>query len=273
MAKLTKLQRKAHAKACEMLQQDTLTIDERIFVLDNWHEGADHNNGAAGAHFTPNSLARDFAIDAGGGRRVIDLCAGIGSLAFWLTLDGRAAREGQRLVCVEMNPAYVEVGRKIVPEAEWITADVFDLPADLGYFDLAISNPPFGKVSRSRNAPRYHGGAFEFHVIDIASDLADRGAFIVPQGSAPFRFSGTRTYTEMSGDGVKAFTRMTGIELEPGCGIDTAYHQHEWRDVAPLCEVVLAEFDLVRARRSVSGLLAAAGVAAFAETPAQATLF
>jgi len=68
-------------------------------------------NGACGAHFTPAGLARDFAIDAGGGRRVIDLCAGIGGLGFWLDLDGRAGE----LVCVEVNPAYVEVGRKILP--------------------------------------------------------------------------------------------------------------------------------------------------------------
>lgn len=115
MAKLTKAQRKAHAEACKILQ-DALSIDEKIFVLENWHEGAEHMNGAIGAHFTPSGLARDFAIDAGGGRRVIDLCAGIGGLGFWLDLDGRAGE----MVCVEVNPAYVEVGRKILPQAQWI---------------------------------------------------------------------------------------------------------------------------------------------------------
>ena len=81
MAKLTKAQRKAHAEACKILQKDALSIDEKIFVLENWHEGAEHMNGAIGAHFTPSGLARDFAIDAGGGRRVIELCAGIGQSA------------------------------------------------------------------------------------------------------------------------------------------------------------------------------------------------
>lgn len=46
MAKLTKAQRKAHAEACKILQKDALSIDEKIFVLENWHEGAEHMNGA-----------------------------------------------------------------------------------------------------------------------------------------------------------------------------------------------------------------------------------
>lgn len=30
------------------------------------------------------------------------------------------------LVCVELNPRYVEVGHKVLPEAEWICGDIFD---------------------------------------------------------------------------------------------------------------------------------------------------
>lgn len=44
------------------------------------------------------------------------------------------------ITCVELNPHYVEVGKKVVPEATWICADVLDpfLPDLLGQFDFAI---------------------------------------------------------------------------------------------------------------------------------------
>ncbi|MBB3948463.1 hypothetical protein GGQ73_004450 [Rhizobium skierniewicense] len=72
-----------------------------------------------------------------------------------------------------------------MPEARWINADVFDYRAlDLDRYDIAIGNPPFGRVRRSATGPRYRGAEFEFHIIDIAAELADYGAFIVPQGSA-----------------------------------------------------------------------------------------
>ena len=81
MAKLTKARRKAHAEAEAILTKDKITDDERDFVFRSWHEGATHENGAAGAFFTPFDLACDFALD-GAGRRVIDLCAGIGVLSY-----------------------------------------------------------------------------------------------------------------------------------------------------------------------------------------------
>lgn len=83
MAKLTKAQRKAHQEAETILTQDRLSDDDKDFVFENWHQGAEHNIGTAGAFFTPTGLAADFAFD-GGGRRVIDLCAGIGVLAYYV---------------------------------------------------------------------------------------------------------------------------------------------------------------------------------------------
>lgn len=246
MAKLTKQERKNHGQACALLQKDVLTLDDKIFVLENWHEGANHENGERGAFFTPSGLARDFGIDAGGGGDVIDLCAGIGGLMFWLKLDGRIPG---RMVCVEINPAYIAVGRKILPDAEWIQADVFDQLADLGKFALAISNPPFGAVRRSGNAPRYSGRKFEYHVMDIAADLAETGAFIVPQTSAPFIYSGGGHYREKRDAEFAKFAADTGIVMTAGCGIDTAFYKNEWHGVAPICEVACIDFDQARRDR------------------------
>jgi hypothetical protein len=89
MAKLMKAQRKAHAEAKAILTKDRLTEDERGFVFRNWHEGANSISGAAGAFFTPYDLAGDFALDGAAGR-VIDLCAGIGVLSYFI---GERARE------------------------------------------------------------------------------------------------------------------------------------------------------------------------------------
>jgi predicted RNA methylase len=260
MAKLTKAQAKAHAEACAILGNDRLNDDEREFVIRNWQESASHINSIAGAFFTPLDLALDFTVEIQG-RRIVDLCAGIGCLslaAYWRAGFGNP----REIVCIEKNPDYVAVGRKVLPEAKWICADVFELRAlDLGRFDCAISNPPFGSTPRDARGPRYTGRAFEYHVIDLASDIADYGAFIVPQSSAPFAYSGERHYREAESDSYRTFRESTGIELLPNCGIDTSLHLGSWRGVAPKTEIVIAEFTRPEA------------VAADANIPPQLDLF
>ena len=240
MAKLTKPQIKAHAEAMALVDCDRpLKDDEKEFILDNWQESANHVNSSAGAFFTPRGLARDFAIEVNGGS-VIDLCAGIGSLGY------AVEEKCDRLVCVEINPDYARIGRRILPDALWIVASVFDL-ADLGRFDWAISNPPFGSIAAAGFEGRYTGSKFEYRLIEIASKLADFGAFILPQMSAPFRFSGQQTYQQDEGEQARKFREQTGILMEAGCGIDTSMYRNEWRGVSPVCEIVVCEFDRPKA--------------------------
>ncbi|SHN17078.1 methyltransferase [Roseibium suaedae] len=254
MAKLTKAQRKAHTEAEAILRKDRLSEDEKDFVFQNWHEGANHINGAAGAFFTPWGLAADFSIDAGGaGGRVIDLCAGIGILSYFLHHRAKWADNCPELTCVEVNPRYVEVGRKLLPEARWICADVFDWrdwQRELGgqHFDVAVSNPPFGAVRRTGNGPRYRGRQFEFHVIDIAAQLADRGAFIVPQTSAAFRYSGAQYFKRVEAGPAAEFERLTGYRMHEGAGVDTSMYKDDWKDTSIICEIACYEFDQDRAR-------------------------
>lgn len=251
---LTKAQAKAHADAERILEQGTLSHDEKLFILANWREDANHVNSTAGAFFTPWGLALDFALDAIGGGggplkalRIIDLCAGIGTLSLacaarhqWDEHNGAPPLD---ITCVEVNPAYVAVGRKILPEATWLQCSIFDLPP-IGRFDVAISNPPFGKIKRDGNAPRYTGGEFEYHVIDIAAGLADSGTFILPQMSAGFAFSGRPGFTEIDARKVQQFTRQTGIDIEPGIGIDTSYEGYgDWHGVKPVVEIVTCDFE------------------------------
>ena len=238
--KLTKQQSKRHEEACRLLEKDGLSLDERWFVIENWHEGATHNTGVLGAYFTPLDLARDFAIDVVGGR-IVDLCAGIGTLAF-ICLHTRYWDRAPRIVCIEINPGYVEVGKKILPEADWICADVFDAWQTVGRFDTAISNPPYGRIKAGGRAPRYGGSLFEYKLVDLAAHIADYGTFLLPQNSAGFRYSGRQFYDRYENDEYRRFESDTGLALEVGCGVDTSIYADDWRGVKPTCEVVCCDF-------------------------------
>ncbi|WP_051399805.1 N-6 DNA methylase [Haloechinothrix halophila] len=249
MAKLTKKQAQLHRQACELVEADRdLDEDEKEFVLDHWQESSTAANSLEGAFFTPRSLARDLSVDLVGmnATRILDLGAGTGRLAFecrrlfahrW---NGEPRRE---LVCVERNPAYLKVGRKVLPEATWIGADILDLPTmQLGKFDAAIGNPPFGAVARTGNAPGgYRGRRFEYHAIAIAALFARYGVFLVPQTSAPFRSSGQPNLTWDADEEYQRFHAATGLELQPGCGWDTSHYADDWHGVSPTVEIVTCD--------------------------------
>lgn len=245
MAKLSKQQAKAHEEAERILTKSKLTDDDRQFVIDNWQESATHINGLAGAFFTPWGLATDAMIELGGWQfegSVLDLCAGMGTLSLAAIEMSRVSR----IVCIELNPAYAEVGRKMVPDAEWITASVFQHDG-WGMFDHAISNPPFGKIGRDGNAPRYKNGEFEYHVIDIAAHHAKFGTFIIPGMSAGFTLSNDHGYRRSDNQKYAAFEKQTGIVLDAGCGIDTRVYSDRWHGVSPQVEIACAEFPPVDA--------------------------
>jgi predicted RNA methylase len=261
MAKLTRQQAAQHAKALNILENDVLTDEQKELVFINYQEGANNVNSEAGAFFTPLSMALEFAFDAqlDGAYTAIDLCAGIGALSHGLITRNRNIK---RLVCVDVNPEYVAVGKKLVPEAEWYCLDLADIEAlkALGSFDLAVSNPPFGNVRTFKNSEGafYTGAHAEYKVIDIAGMLADHGAFIIPQQSAPFKMAGVRSFEYLKDDQlsskIKAFTKQTNIYLEVGMGMDTSSclmfehwvddvcHKNDWHGVKPVVEFVHVEY-------------------------------
>lgn len=234
MSKLTKIQSKNHQKALDLVHSDrALSYEEKEFVLENYHESQGQLNTLAGAFFTPRGLARDFSIEVGG-KNIVDLCAGIGGLSF------ACAAPGRHITCVEQCDEYVQVGKRILPDAEWILGDVFS--ASLGWYETAISNPPFGAIPESSFKGRYTGGQFEYKVIELASRVALSGVFILPQMSAPFRYSGVQCYRAEESDKSRKFREQTGIQMEAGCGVDTGVYRDEWKGVSPICEVVLCDF-------------------------------
>lgn len=250
---LTKAASKAHRHACRLLEQETLSDENRFLIYEKFHEAADLDSRAHSAHFTPIDLAWDFRLDVHGDK-ILDLCAGIGILAFACSYMRGNYEDPPALVCVEKCERYVEVGKKLLPEAQWICGDIFDpdLQSRLKEMNLCtvIGNPPFGKaMMKDRKAPRYKGSVLEYAALDIAATLAKAGAFIIPQTSSPFRFSGTRCYEDVRQDQdnrsmaeYRRFAQATGLELRHGVGVDTSIYEDRWKGVQPKVEIVT--FDL-----------------------------
>ncbi len=166
MAKLTKKETKLHQQVLDLVYSDKpLTYDEKEFILQNYAGDA---VGATGAFFTPEMLSWDFIIDAGCTGRCIELCAGIGRLSF----DQYQRNRPEHITCVELNPEYVMIGQRVLPEAEWIVGDALQYSTSERY-DVVYGNPPFGKIKTSEAITgRYTGTEFEYKVITHGAGLA-----------------------------------------------------------------------------------------------------
>lgn len=241
MAKLTKPELAKHQAACALLDlARPLTLDEIEQVYTDWHEGAESNQTAASAYFTPVDLARDLRFEMPHRGTMIDLCAGTGRLAYFAGGQGmweEWRHHYDRIVCVEANPAYVAIGRRLFPDAEWICADVLD-PAwrrTVGTFDKAICNPPFGATTRSpHRAPRYGGAQFDLAVMDVAATLAPDCWALVPRDRARWDYRGLQRPSKRADE----FQTATGYDLHRFASVEPDYYRDQWRGTSPSVEVV-----------------------------------
>ncbi|WP_419058953.1 methyltransferase [Kluyvera georgiana] len=237
MARVTKKESANHNKVMELVHSDRqLTQDDKEFIFNNYRgDGI----GATGAFFTPEFLAWDFILDAGCSGDCIELCAGIGRLSYYQYLRNNPTH----ITCVELNPEYVLIGKRVLPEAEWITADALQYTPER-FYRVAYGNPPFGKINTSQAyTGRYTGSEFEYKIIEHASTFASYGAWIVPQGSAGFVYSGAQYYDRRESSKYQKFVKDTGYELHPGVGIDTSIYKDEWNGTKVICESVLIDYD------------------------------
>ena len=255
MSKLTKPQIREHEQAIRLIERGNLSHDETLFVFENYREDAECINSKYGAFFTPFGLANDFTLQIPyqyeRSIKIVDLCAGIGVLSYAASLE-TCNRCLVDITCVEINPKYVEIGRKLLPQATWICGDALDpqLLNGLGRFDFAMANPPFGNI-KSDFRKAYSSGKFEYMIIEAASRIANEGAFIIPQMSAPFRYSGTYNHVWLEEGNARRFENKTGIELEFNVGIDTATYKKDRHGVAPICEIVCCDFEKAQPQLSI----------------------
>jgi len=250
--KLTRTQRQDHQKAIDILNSGRAHMyDERRAVIERYHEGANHNNAAASAFFTPFDMAFHLALNVENGGKLLDLCSGIGALTVGILSHGQDFDE---IVMVEINPDYCDVARKLVPQAEVIQGSIYDavLIDELRSrgFRTVVSNPPFGTISKPKGAqgPRYKGEV-HYETIDIASDLADYGAFILPQTACPFTYSGRQEYRETENLKYEAFRKATGISLEIGISVDTSV-LGKFRNTPITVELVTSDFKEAQSLRA-----------------------
>lgn len=282
MAKLTKAQSRLHQDACNLLARplsSPLTPSEKEFILTHWDPSANHINTVSGAFFTPLELARDLAHEAQTSGSVIDLCAGIGTLAYCMRTQGWPGQQRTHgpTVCVEINPAYVEVGKRILPEAHWLCLDVFSLVEPgfsflreltggehtraedtalwelfgkgLPAFDVAVSNPPFGfPHHQHKRAGGYPvpGCPLDLQVLAVAQRLAHTATFILSSTACPFEYSGRRGYSPSPSRHFDKFSQQTGIQSDSLCcaSVDCAIYRDKWRGVMPNIELVTVDFTI-----------------------------
>ncbi|MBD5760271.1 methyltransferase [Citrobacter freundii] len=237
MARVTKKESQLRLKVMELVHSDRqLTEDDKEFIFNNYRgDGI----GATGAFFTPEMLAWDFMLDAGCSDDCIELCAGIGRLSYYQFIRNKPSH----ITCVELNPEYVLIGKRVLPQAEWITGDALQYTPDR-FYRVAYGNPPFGKINTSgAYTGRYTGSEFEYKIIDRAREYSSYGVWIVPQGSAGFKYSG-HTYYDRSIQSAKyiKFEKDTGLILHPGVGIDTSIYRDQWNGTKGTCESVLVDY-------------------------------
>ena len=231
--KLSKQDRKTHEQALALLNSGkSLTFDDAEFVHRHLRPDATTDIGKGSAFFTPWEIAADFQIETRSSERcpikVLDLCAGFGILSHQKFLRMRAyGNPLPEVTCIEINPEYVEIGRKLFPEAEWICIDVLDVDRVLAgrRFDEFYSNPPFGAISKPSwgDRPGRKPVRWEYAVAEIGMRYAEHGTMICQQGITSWKMSGCQSFVEVDNPVYKKWSGESGLVLANNCGIDCSH--------------------------------------------------
>ena len=233
--KLSRAEIKLQKQVQELIESDrNLTFEELEFIYENFNPGYISDVTIHSAYFTPLDMAYDFALFAGKSGIMVDMCAGIGVLSFAAktrdTYDGNIKQQ----ICIERNPEYMKIGKRLLPSAHWIEGDIFDkslwdsIITKYGNIDCIVSNPPFGKVSKTdidRSWLDYKGADIDIASIEISLKHTDNVSMILPVNSCTFRYSGRQYFEEVENKKIEKLKKETGLSFYmSNPGIDTSVY-------------------------------------------------
>lgn len=232
--KLTKAQLKLQKEVDAVFAKEKLTEDEIEYIYENYNEGMLGDVSIHSAYFTPLDLAYDFALFAPRHGVVVDMCAGFGILSHCAKIRDTYHNDITHQICIERNPAYIEVGKKLLPTADWILGDMFDLNIwkgilkKYGRIDGIVSNPPFGKTSKTdidRSWLKYKGADLDIASMEIAMKMTDNISMLLPKSSVSFRYSGRPYYEDIENKKIDKLKKESGIQfMMTNPGVDTSVY-------------------------------------------------
>lgn len=233
--KLSKPELKLQKEVFSLIEsKEHFTYDELDYIYENFNPGYISDVTTHSAYFTPLDMAYDFALFAGRFGVMVDMCAGIGCLSFAAKTRDTYNGNIRQQVCIERNPEYIKIGKKLLPSANWIEGDIFDktvwdsIISQYGKIDCIVSNPPFGKISKSdsnRNWLKYKGAEIDIASIEVALTYTDNVSMILPVMSCTFNYSGRRYYEERENRKIEKLKKETGLSFYmSNPGIDTSVY-------------------------------------------------
>lgn len=259
MGRLSKQEWDMHERALNLVRSDAnLTFDQKLDIIKYFRPSATNNVSKGGAFFTPYELAElmhEYTPPRG---HIVDICAGIGILSLAISECNKAHRPycDNQFTCIEINPDYVEVGKRLMPEANWIQADVYDketwskmLDWNVMFsnkkFDYAIMNPPFGRITavhgdKNKLKWLHYSGAADLMACEIVMRVAREGVAFIPQMSAQYMHSYKVQPSQRYNTSINF---MKFAELNPGINIASTPFEmeefdHLWQGTHPKIEMV-----------------------------------
>ena len=125
--KLSKQEIKLQKEVKALIDSDKkLHEDDLEYIYENFNPGFISDVTTHSAYFTPLDMAYDFALFAGRHGVCVDMCAGIGILTYAAKIRDSWEKNITHQICIERNPDYLAIGKRLLPEADWILGDMFD---------------------------------------------------------------------------------------------------------------------------------------------------
>jgi hypothetical protein len=265
---MSKADLKKAKEIAELLKKDHLTSEERERVFNEYDPSYDSVITEKGIFFTPLDLAMDAMLMSYKAPHMVDVCSGIGGLAYSLLTRDYYHGDIDSITLIEQHPRFVEIAKKLllpltantytghITELHFVQGSVWDQQLWTSItsgltdckFDHMVSNPPYGKMSQGEKDEatwmKYTGSEREIAAMELCWRYSSSGTFIVPPMSADFWYSG-RPYYERKPSRKVDKLRKDIPELNmyhEACSVDAGIYIDQWKGTKINVEVVEVTF-------------------------------